>query len=405
MLVGLIASLAIIANFSSDFFVGSNPDVALKLNPLKPNARLIIAQNLVAKNLNSNEKTRSLDEAQRHLKVAMSLSPSDARSFGFMGVVQAQQGNADEALAHFHHAQNLSPAEFHSLLHMFLHNLQNNQFSEATERLSLIFKRWPSQIERIEPLLPLILTRPEGVQKLIEILPENPKGLMTLLDLTTKDPANIRLTVPLVQAWVKNDVEGSVGASNFVLSRMITARQYNLAYFFYRSILPYRDQSDSAYVINGNFERSPSSSPFDWRIRDQAGVVTTINTASGTENGYLEIRFLDSPVRYQGISQVVRLPPGRYTLSIDYETLGLKGPKPLEVYIRCLENSSLVEKMAFLDGTNVDARLELNVEIPTERCKLQKLSISSAPFAQSWQNRFDGLIRIKNVAARRESNV
>jgi hypothetical protein len=387
---GLVTSLGILAAAVSQTLQPISPWAAVLINPFSDRARVeAIVGGL-------EEKTPDLDVLQRLAETGSSISPSDGRYLSLLGLVDARSGDAKAAQQHFIDALAIMPTEIQALLNRFADAISKNDVGMAVRRLSVISRRWPGQWTLVEPYLPSLLSTPEGLTSAAEIIGDNPKSRDRMLASLVAEPRTTTLAASLLNVWKeggKVPIDELLTQTRQVSNALVQAEQYDQAYFLFRQTMDAEMEKVTGYVHNGQFLMKPTGSYFDWRVSPQSGARLTFS-ADG-----LNIRFLNTPVRFAALQQILRLPPGSYSLNARYSSREMVAPKPLQFIVRCI-SGALLGQMPLEAGTRPQAVAAVEFSVPAD-CKALRLQMTNDFQALSWSNRYNGNITLHEVNIQR----
>ena len=223
----------------------------------------------------------------------------------------------------------------------------------------------------------------------------------------------------LVKSLIKNsDVRGQDLAYRFVIDwhnagvgnldqliaytskSLISAEKYSNAYILFLLTLSDEQREQAGFVFNSSFDFKPTKSPFDWHIKEQAGVNIGLKTTAikSPDDTSLEIRFLGKPTNLNNLIQHVRLPSGRFRLKVTYTNQDLKSPKPVVMGISCLKPRRLLGEVVLLKSANEQNSTDVEVLVPNDDCKMQVINVYNKNFSKSWTNRITGSLLIHDVS-------
>jgi hypothetical protein len=366
----------------------SNPELALKLNPLSSEARIKV----VVQQLTANPALAA--EAMQTSLEGLKLHRLDARFLSLAGLSAQIENKPAEAEAFFKSSLAISPTEFQALSAMLRIDLLAARSKEAAQRFDLLSRRWGSQSETFAPLIPAIVSDPAGLEAIrtLFIIP-NARRDLVLRGLLEVDGA-VGVASDLVAQWAAAYVPDRINLVNQVTAKLLKLKQDQAAYLFHLDNGG-ADASDTAYVKNGTFSRKPDKSVFDWTIVTQRGVNVTIDRATGAR-----IQFMDSPVLFDNLSQLTALAPGKHEFQIEYQTQYLKTPAPVRAEVRC-RSGKLLGSITIEGQSNPLTKTSVIFDVPTADCVLQRFSMSSDKLPESWQNRYSGGITLRSVKIER----
>ena len=232
--------------------------------------------------------------------------------------------------------------------------------------------------------------------------------------------SQIDVTLPLASRllldWNARGV-GDIGQLvDQVTARFVQKKQYSEAFRLFRTTHPLGPADESELVYNARFDRPLSGNVFDWQMRSQAGVDIRIADLSGSlakanpvpddhsrrgDRKALSIRFLDNPIQFRNVSELVRLSPGPYRLSVTYEADTLEMPKPLKLGVSCYGKGPDLGTITFKSGDLGLTTAQSDFSVPDSGCELQQLLVYNDPMPMSWQNRYSGVLILHQVSLAR----
>jgi hypothetical protein len=138
-------------------------------------------------------------------------------------------------------------------------------------------------------------------------------------------------------------------------------------------------------LFNGTFDRSPTTSPFDWRISQQPGVRVSLDDGPGDGRGRVAKLSFDGTenVTVTGLSQRVWLPSGRYRLQAMIRTEGITTREGVAVEVR---GDGVAATSKACVGTTDWTQVSREFDVPDDAGLLQVRVVRNKSF------RFDNLI-------------
>jgi hypothetical protein len=159
------------------------------------------------------------------------------------------------------------------------------------------------------------------------------------------------------------------------MSYLMRAQNYELAYYTWLQFLDPEALRNAGLLYNGSFEATPYGYPFDWDARAGQGVTVDLARALETGEHALYLEFGSGRVEFNGVSQIVMLPPGDYTLAGKYRG-SLSGRRGLVWSIRCLQGDKSLLKTPMMLGDVPDwTRMEDRFTVPAEACQAQSVQL------------------------------
>jgi hypothetical protein len=135
----------------------------------------------------------------------------------------------------------------------------------------------------------------------------------------------------------------------------------------------------SGYVYDGDFERAPGQTPFDWTLSDGVGWTATIADAPGAGHGQA-LR-----VEYDGVSpplavrQLLVLPPGDYRMSGQAYGEGDADPRALGWSVACATTGQVLGGAPMPVAKGQWSQFAVALNVPAEGCPAQWLTLTATP--------------------------
>lgn len=403
-MVCLAVSLAVLASAASNLLLRSSSLFAHRINPLNVEARIALVGKQIAET-----DTAGIEAVSEIVETGIQITPADARLVSLLGIIRKQQGKDEEAQQLFGRALVLLPTEIQALLQRFLFLVDRKDYTSAVEIADVVGRRWRKHWPVLEPYLPVILSREETIRQTTERFARSRQGKSLLITSLVKKPETLRLATRLVTAWQQQGIEGLWPAANQVTRHLVAQKRYAEAYILFRSMLDQPPGGEAGYVFNADFKSQPTGNLFDWQFKNQAGVsmriIKLINNKDGAnadkDDRALQIKFLDNPVQFESLNQLMRLVPGSYSLAATYQTTELRAPKPLFLAVECIESKIKLAVLPFESGTSRLNTISNNFRIPPQDCALQRIHVFNEFLARSWSNRYSGRLTLDRIFIRR----
>lgn len=384
----------------SNHYRQTDPNRALAINPLNTNA---IADLLLLNITGDEPSENSAGDLHGVARDAIRYAPIDARARGLYGEVLVRQGETEYANSVFETALSLSNTEAMALQRTLRRAVEEGNSEAAIEKLDILFRRWPSQFSSFAPVLPFLLTMPQGYQNALAALGETPPWRGSFLGYLNRDPATVDFAYRLQLDLNSNAAETNPREIGGTVSALLRYKRYDLAYRLFLLTLNEDERLHYGYVFNGGFELEPSARPFDWNLRDRPGV--SVSRRSGdpetADSSALDIRFLGKPVRQVGVQQSLFLPRGRYELSVELDASNLKIPRGLYIEVLCMEPRAIITRLDIPEGSYRSRILKSEFSMPDTDCFLSKFEMGTDLIAESFRYRYVGGLTIRNVAIRK----
>lgn len=399
--LAIIIVCAIVYNGISNHVLKGNIGL-FPLSPFNFQSKLEYLKTEVRKTEISLQKLRQLEEV---VDAGIKLEPLNTRILSFGGLIK-ERTDKDDAQAYYKSALGLERAESIALTQRYIYLIENRNFKDAIPIMELLFARWPGRFKQIIPTLPLLIQNKENFDAVLERFQNRPGGLSLIVQSVLEHTDQIGLAYQFVLAAHDRYNIDVHEISRFLTSKLLAQNRISDAYLLFHKTLFEEEKKNSGYVYNSGFRAEPTSFHFDWNIEPQAGVnmqrVVSRSLSSQSNQlsnpGGLEIKFLNAPVAFSNVSQLLYLPKKPFQLTINYSVDGFRGPSPVSVKLECVQSrAEIVEVELSKIDVNQDVKTS-TFKVPTEKCDLQKISVSNNNIVESWQNRFKGKVTLHDIS-------
>ncbi len=375
--------------------------MALALHPQNVDARI----NELTASLNGPDGKDRLVEIGEGIEAALRFAAGEARLYSLLGEVEFQRDDKDVAYRLFSRARQFSKTEIHALQRTIVHSIEQDRLAEAVNEIDTMLRRWPDRFDAVAPVLPHILSRPEGFKAVRDALAEDAPWRRHIFAALGKDAANIAVAERLLLDLKDTKVPPQPAEMASIINGYIAQKQYESAYRFFLFTQSGEEAKLAGYIFNGQFAPLRTQKPFDWQLRDQSGVEITFGSrGAGTEISGATVRFLNKPVKDVSLQQYLQLPPGNYVLTLTASGRSLKLPKELFWSLGCAGSTPPLLKLGLPEGSYENQSLSAGFSVAATGCPMQLLKLNTALIAESWRYRYVGVltmhdIRIERVAA------
>ncbi|MGB3416693.1 MAG: hypothetical protein WBA36_08490 [Mesorhizobium sp.] len=371
-----------------------SPQLALKLYPLNTDALLAWG----IETLGGSGGDTSIEAIGSSARSAIPLNAGDARIYSLVGETMRRQGQDTAAYAMFDHALLLAKTEIHALQWSIQRAVEKRDYREVTNRLDVLFRRWPERIAPLAEALPAVYSNADGYSALLSQLGDNPPWRERLIAALTADTAkDLGFAQRLVQDMAVGRSPSTATETAEVLATLFKREQYNEAYRTFLLTLTPAERELSGFVFDGTFQQGPSARIFDWSVRQQPGVTTSLpqkaDTYPGQPGNGLLLEFNNTPVLNVGVSQYLLLPPGGYSIALHASAFAAKLPKGLVWTIACRSPSKQVLNLDVPEGDYKDRAVDARFSVPGD-CPIQVLRLRTNAIAESWSERYSGRVLI-----------
>lgn len=380
---------------ASRHFEASDPALALGFNPLNAEARF----NLIVDQLNRPTSGAALARIRAEAGRGIGLAPVDARFYSLMGEARHREGRDDLAAAYYDEALRISKTEIHALTSKLNGALRARRYAEAVRDIDLILRRWPERMAEVAPLFVPILEAPSGLAAFLDVLRTDPPWRGGFIRQVAFAPGEAGLASQIVLGLQAAGGVPKRGEVATVVGTLLRANDDAEAYRLFLLTRTPAEQAKSGYVFDPGFEAEGAGRPFEWSWSSRSGYALSAKRGdrAGDEEG-LVLEFFDKPVKSVNVSQMLRLPSGRFRLSLLLDGAGVVLPKGLFWSLTCGRTGKEIVGLDVPEGDYHRRELGADFSVDGEACGIEKLSLATRLVAESWQYRYRGRLLFRRLA-------
>jgi hypothetical protein len=161
------------------------------------------------------------------------------------------------------------------------------------------------------------------------------------------------------------------------LRSLVAAQKFDEAAQEWRQLT--HGAGQSGYVYNGDFERAPGQTPFDWTLSEGVGWTATITDAPGEGHGQaLRVEY-DGVSPSKAVRQLLVLPPGAYRLSGQVYGEGDADPRALGWSIDCATTGQVLGGAPTPAAKGQWTPFAVVLSVPDQGCPAQRLALAATP--------------------------
>ncbi len=393
----VMATIALLLNSLSVALQTSSPEMALRFNPMNSEARVNLAYARLEKEQDAPEPA-TIDI----INAGIVLSPIDARFYSLMGLTSEQSDDTETARQLYRHSLKILPTEILALSNTMGIAFEAGDVSATIDQLEIIGRRW-GYWPAIEAVFPELLQDQFAFGMVTKRFAQDEALRTQLINALTASNEGLVYVTPVLLDWQKRKIASLDPLVNQVTSLLVSEDLGEEAYALFKRMQPKGSNESNNLVHNGEFRDPVRGNRFDWQIRNQAGVDfefvgSDAETAQQNEGSDVQktplserglaIRFLGTPVRPGGVSQLIGMPPGNYKLSLSYSAMRLRTPKPLVLKISCRTGRTVLGEFLFDKEDVVPTETTVSFTVPKEKCSLQRISVSAQNTPNSWRQSY-----------------
>lgn len=328
----------------------------------------------------SDPKDRK-NELGRLASAILILEPGNARALTVIGNLKREAGEVNAAAALYHSAARRSLREPTAIGWSIQEALVEQDWSLVMQRADTMMRMHMQTIESLAPLVAQMLEKP-GLGREVPAMvydalarapPWRDRFLRQLLSVMTDARTPLRLFVALQTTEYPPTADELRTYVDFLVEKGF----YDLAYYTWLQFLPPERLAGVNLLSNGSFENRPTGVPFDWKLPIKGTAAVSIaRRVDRPLARALVINLGHGRVELGRISQLVRLPPGRYRVT--GEAMGeVHGARGLRWHIACARGQHSMQPLGeseMLIG-NIEAwkAFSFPVTVPKTGCAAQWL--------------------------------
>ena len=367
----------------------------MRLNPLNAGARMALLEEAL-----SDEQVDFAQEPADFARTTIRYAPIQASAFAQLGEIYYRQGNATAADALFDTALSLAQTEGLALQRTMINSMQQGDYALAMRKFDVLMRRWPNESDAFASLVPVLMRQAGGYNEALSLLKDAPPWRQRFLRHLNRDVDSADLSYRLQLDLYDSGSNLEYSEVSEAIQTLIQWKRYDLAYRLFLLTQTEDDRLYNKYVFNGSFALELNDRPFNWQVRQHAGLYISrkaLNDIDGQAFA-LSIRFMDKPVKRIGLNQIINLPAGRYRLSVDLGATRLNAPKGLYWRISCTNQREPLARLDIPEGQYQRKTLETEFAVVEGECELLNLTMHTDLTVESFRYRYSGELTVYDVS-------
>ena len=291
---------------------------------------------IAAPNLGERER----GQVRAMAETALSHDPLNARALRILGQLADASGDDAKATKLMQAAAHRSLSETAAVYWMMRRSLQNKDYASVIAYADIFLRKRPQLIALAVPsLVTLAESSDANARKALnDALRAAPPWRGQFFAALPNSTADARTPLELLLSVKDTASPPATEDLNAYVRVLIAKKFYDLAYYTWLQFLPPDKLAHAGYLTNGSFETVPSGLPFDWVISPGSGVtIDMVARDDASDQHALFLEFGPGRVEFQGVSQILMLPPGDYRMSGKYKG-ELRGTRGLQWKVTCAGN-------------------------------------------------------------------
>ncbi len=321
----------------------------------------------------SSSRIRALRE---NAQTALIAAPLSARAYRVLGQIAEIEGSAPKAERFMYAAVRRSLNERIAVDWMMRQSADRRNHHATAYYADVLLRSTPGVTAHVTPLLAHMAEDPAGKQEIQKLLATNPNWRRDFFSQLGASLTDARTPLDLLLSLKDSSAPPTTDELNSYQSFLFKHKLYDLAYNVWLQFLPPNELASAGYLFNGDFEKKPSGSPFDWRTLPGANVIVDFTSRpQNAVNHALVVDLGPGRVEFRGVSQTILLPPGDYVFKGTF--MGeIHGPRGVQWNVRCMDGKATIGQSKMILGSFPDWRaFEFPVIVPENGCSAQVIEL------------------------------
>ena len=326
---------------------------------------------------NSQTRAEALAKIRQQARTALIHDPLSARALRILGQVAILAKDEKSTPGLMREAAKRSLRQSQAVLWTVQDSYDRGDITTTLANADAIMRSRPDLASEVVPFLARIAETEAARPQLHELLASDPPWLSQFFALMPQSISDGRTPLLLLLELKKANVPIQPAWLNRYVTFLIQRKFHEFAYYSWLQFLPPEQFARAGFLFNGNFEQTPSGSPFDWRVTAKAGVTADfVPRPDKPGRRAFFIEFSHGRVDFRGLSQTTMLPPGTYTLRGQFKG-NIVGRRGLVWRITCAVGRpvELAASTMFLGVRPNWTSFELPFTVPENDCRAQSVRL------------------------------
>lgn len=368
--VGLVVLWLIVSVTAAGVFRTRSPDLVLKVAPYDGGARAIKAFALLSQP--DVTKKPAAREARTLISEAIAKEPTSLPAVRSLGLLLSLNDKPGAAARVFHYAESLSRRDLATQLWLIEWNVRQDDVAGALKHYDIALRTSPETSRTLFPILIAATAFPDVAAEVRRMLLTRPSwGPMFVRDLVygSKSPA---VAASISRGLLNPANVGERPHLVALMERLVQARSYNQAWALYTSIR--RSVAEESLVRDGSFEDDDTIPPFEWALAQEPDLSAELRPRIDDTNKALY--FVQTGGRAGTVArQLLRLAPGRYTLSMLAGEVKGDTERPPQISLNCAGNDTALVAVRLPMAPSREQRQQMSFEVG-RACHAQWIAVT-----------------------------
>lgn len=279
-----------------------------------------------------------LATVQNDVLAAIKVDPLDARGLRLLGQAADAAGDDADAIKMMRAAMQLSLHDNIAVMWLMRKSIEADDYKRAIADADILLRTNLSLGPYVVPVLARYAgTKPAG-DLVKDLVDKNPPWRRMFFAFLPRSVADVRTPLDILLSLKSTKTPPTTDELGTYLNYLIDHKYYAFAYYAWLQFLTPEELQHVGLLYNGDFAKPPSGLPFDWDIKQGAGVSVDIEDADKNGDRGLSVDFLYGRVEYQSVNELVVLPAGDYQFKGKYRG-ELIGPRGLKWRVACANDA------------------------------------------------------------------
>jgi hypothetical protein len=328
-------------------------------------------------------------QIRAQVEKALGRDPFNARALRLLGQLADVEGDEAKASAFMSAAARYSKRETVAIYWLMQKSLEKKDILATLRYVDTFLRTRPQLKAYAMPVLVQLAENkdPKAAVELKTLLATNPPWRANFFSALPASVSDARTPLDLMLSLKETSTPPTTADVDSYLQYLISRKLYELAYYTWLQFLPPEQLSTLGLLFNSSFEFPPSGLPFDWVISPGSGVTIDLIARPDKQNAHaLSLEFGPGRVEFEGVSQLLMLPPGSYRFAGQYKG-ELEGRRGLQWRITCAagDGAPLSESPMFLGAAPAWTDFSVAFTVPSADCRAQELRLALAARSASEQ--------------------
>ena len=386
-IVGLALCWLVISHSVVAYLSTVAPEMAVKIHANHSQSLLRIVENELHTIVEDGDKTPNsprlsssrIKALRENAQTALISAPLSARAYRVLGQIAEIEGSVPRAERFMYAAVRRSLNERTAVDWMMRQSADRKIHQATAYYADVLLRSTPGVTAYVTPLLAQMAEDSAGKSEIEKLLATNPNWRRAFFSHLGASVTDARTPLDLFLSLKDSSAPPTTDELNSYQSFLFQHKFYELAYNVWLQFLPPNELASAGFLFNGDFEKKPSGSPFDWRTLPGANVIVDFALRpQNASNHALVVDLGPGRVEFRGVTQTIMLPPGDYVFKGSF--MGeIHGPRGVQWSARCMDGRATLGQSKMILGSFPDWRtFEFPLIVPENGCSAQIIELKLA---------------------------